>query len=77
MDGRLLDELEFENTSQGVQELLQHITVHGEEARAVLESTANYWIRMHDMLEDNGVDAPPANPLKTEPSQKPKLHPTS
>ena len=63
-DGRLLDELKFENTSEGVQELLQHITVHGEEARAVLESTANYWIRIHDMLEDHCVDTLLANPLK-------------
>lgn len=42
-DGRLLDELRFENTSQGVHELLTHIAAHGE-AGAVLESTANYWI---------------------------------
>jgi len=49
-DGRLLGELRFENTSQGVHELLTHIKTHGE-ARAVLESTANYWIRIHDMLE--------------------------
>lgn len=64
-DGRLLDELRFENTSQGVRELLTHITVHGE-ARAVLESTANYWIRVHDLLEENGVDTILANPRKTK-----------
>jgi transposase len=65
-DGRLLDELRFENTSQGVQELLRHITVQGGEARAVVESTANYWIRIHDMLEDHGVDTILANPRKTK-----------
>jgi transposase len=65
-DGRLLDELRFENTSRGVQELLEHITVHGDEARAVVESTANYWIRIHDMLEEHGVDTLLANPLKTK-----------
>ena len=64
-DGRLLDELRFENTSQGVHELLTHIAVHGK-ARAVLESTANYWIRIHDMLEDHAVDTILANPRKTK-----------
>jgi hypothetical protein len=29
-DGRLLDEFRFENTTQGVYELLTHIAVHGE-----------------------------------------------
>lgn len=52
-DGTLLNELRFENTSRGVQELIKHITIHGGgEARAVLESTGNYWIRIHDMLEE-------------------------
>jgi transposase len=65
-DGRLLDELRFENTSQGVQELLKHIAVQGGEARAVVESTANYWIRVHDLLEAHGVDTILANPRKTK-----------
>jgi len=64
-DGRLLDELRFENTSQGVHELLTRIKAHGE-ARAVLESTANYWIRIHDMLEDHAIDTILANPRKTK-----------
>jgi transposase len=64
-DGRLLDELRFENSSQGVHELLTRIAVHGE-ARAVLESTANYWIRIHDMLEDQSIHTILANPRKTK-----------
>jgi transposase len=64
-DGRLLDELRFENTSQGVQELIKHITVHGE-ARAVLESTGNYWIRIHDTLEEHSINTLLANPRKTK-----------
>jgi len=65
-DGRLVDELRFENTSRGVQELLKHITTHNGEARAVLESTGNYWIRIHDMLEEHGVDTLLANPFRTK-----------
>jgi transposase len=64
-DGRLLDESRFENTSQGIHELLEHITVYGK-ARAVVESTANYWTRIHDILEDHSVDAVLANPRKTK-----------
>ena len=64
-DGRLLDELRFENTAQGVHELLTHITIHGE-ARAVLESTANYWIRIHDTLEAHSINTILANPRKTK-----------
>jgi transposase len=64
-DGRLLDELKFENSSRGVHELLTRIAVHGE-ARAVVESTANYWIRIHDMLEDHAVNTILANPRKTK-----------
>ena len=64
-DGRLLDELRFENTSQGVQELIRHVTAHGE-ARAVLESTGNYWIRIHDTLEEHSINTILANPRKTK-----------
>jgi transposase len=64
-DGRLLDELRFENTSLGIQELLAHIRVHGE-ARAVLESTGNYWIRIHDTLEEHSINTILANPRKTK-----------
>ena len=64
-DGRLLDELRFENTSQGIHELLTHITIHGE-ARAVLEPTANYWIRINDILEDQTIHTILANPRKTK-----------
>ena len=64
-DGRLLDELRFENTRLGIQELLTHIRVHGE-ARAVLESRGNYWIHIHHTLEHHGVDTLLANPSKTK-----------
>lgn len=32
--------------------------------RAVCESTANYWIRLHDTLEENGIDTILAHPAK-------------
>ncbi|HZD35837.1 MAG TPA: transposase [Nitrososphaeraceae archaeon] len=33
--------------------------------KAVVESTANLWIRIHDTLEDNGINTVLANPYKT------------
>lgn len=33
---------------------------------AVVESTANMWVRIHDTLEDNGIDTLLANPSKTK-----------
>ncbi len=33
--------------------------------RAVLESTGNMWMRIHDTLEENGIDTKLANPYKT------------
>ena len=32
----------------------------------VCESTGNYWIRLHDTLEDNGINTLLANSLKTK-----------
>ena len=34
--------------------------------RAVLESTGNMWMRIHDTLEENGIDTKLANPYKTK-----------
>lgn len=38
---------------------------YDDQIRAVCESTANYWIRLHDTLEDNGIDTILAHPAKT------------
>jgi transposase len=32
----------------------------------VCESTGNYWIRLDDTLDDNGIDTVLANPIKTK-----------
>jgi transposase len=38
----------------------------GHQYKAVVESTANYWIRVHDTLEDMGVNTLVAHPTKTK-----------
>ena len=65
--GKILDEFFFGNDGSGIHSLLSRIQSLGEcSIRAVLESTGNMWIRIHDTLEDNGIDTVLANPYKTK-----------
>ena len=65
--GKILDEFFFGNNSQGILELIKRIYDHGtKKCNAVLESTGNMWMRIHDTLEDNGIDTILANPYKTK-----------
>ena len=45
--------------------MLSRIQPHGKRV-AVLESTGNMWMRIHDILEENGIDTMLANPYKTK-----------
>ena len=40
----------FDNNSHGITEFIDSIKQRYGNARAVCESTANYWIRLHDTL---------------------------
>lgn len=65
--GNILDEFFFGNSYQGMLELIKRIHDHGtKKCNAVLESTGNMWMRIHDTLEDNGIDTILANPYKTK-----------
>ena len=65
--GKILDEFFFGNNSQGILELIERTHNHGtKKCNAVLESTGNMWMRIHDTLEDNGIDTILANPYKTK-----------
>ncbi len=65
--GKILDEFFFGNSYQGILELIKRIQDHGtKKCNAVLESTGNMWMRIHDTLEDNGIDTILANPYKTK-----------
>ena len=63
--GRILDELSFSNDAAGIGSLLSTASRHGD-ARAVVESTGNMWMRIHDTLEDHGIETVLANPVKTK-----------
>jgi len=64
--GKILNEFFFGNDKQGIRDLLSKIpSKEIGPTQAVLESTGNMWMRIHDTLEDNGIDTILANPYKT------------
>ena len=67
--GKILDEFFFGNNSDsdGILELIERIHNHGtKKCNAISESTGNMWMRIHDILEDNGIDTILANPYRTK-----------
>jgi transposase len=49
--GMILDEFFFDNDGDMICNLLSRIQLHGKcSTRAVLESTGNMWMRIHDTL---------------------------
>ena len=62
--GRILDEPTFTNTQQGLLTLIERIKPYGE-AKAVLESTGNFWLRSYEALEKEQIHVTLSNPLKT------------
>lgn len=69
----ILERIAFLNRTSGIMELVGHVRSYGEEAVAVVESTGNYWIRIHDMLEENGINTLLANPVQTKAIAKARI----
>jgi transposase len=64
--GTILDEFFFSNDKNGIHDLPSRIQSRGKcSTRAVLESTGNMWMKIHDTLEENEIDTKLANPYKT------------
>lgn len=63
-DGNIIKELNFRNESSGFDILLDY---KGGEARAVIESTGNLWIRLYTSLEEAGVEVVLANLRRRKP----------
>jgi transposase len=64
-DGTLLDEIRFANDPEEIEEFSGKLTTLHDEVRAVVESTGNLWIQIHDRLEEHGFDVALSNPAKT------------
>ncbi len=64
----ILGQTKFERTNEGLSSFLSSIKENysDEQYNAVLESTANYWMTIHDFLEDNGIDTLVARPRRTK-----------
>jgi transposase len=65
-NGRILQELRFDNTTEGTTSLVDLAKSVDPQIKAVLEPSANFWIRVYDKLEDEGVEVKLSNPLRTK-----------
>ena len=64
-DGTLLDEQRFPNIPEGIEKFASKLTTFHDDVKAVVESTGNLWIPIHDRLEEHGFDVALSNPSKT------------
>ena len=64
-DGELLDEIRFRNDAEGIEDFAMKLTTFRDEVKAVVESTGNLWIQIHDRLEAHGFNVALSNPYKT------------
>jgi len=65
-NGHILHELRFDNTTEGASSLLELAKSVAPQIKAVVEPSANFWIRIYDKLEDEGVEVKLSNPLRTK-----------
>jgi transposase len=64
-DGTPLDEIRFRNDVESIENFALKLTTFRDEVKAVVESTGNLWIQVHDRLEEHGFDVALSNPYKT------------
>jgi transposase len=64
--GRIQRELRFDNTLQGASGLIHLAKSIDPHVKAVVEPSANYWIKIYDKLEDEGVQVKLSNPSRTK-----------
>ena len=62
--GTILEEFAFQNSSQGLDELVTHLK-HYSEVQVAIESTGNLWTRIYDRLEQQQIRVALTNPKKT------------
>jgi transposase len=63
-NGHIVKELRFDNTSQGTTNLVTLARSIDPQVNAVVEPPANFWIRIYDKLEEQGIDVKLTNPPK-------------
>jgi len=55
-NGHVVKELRFDNTSQGTSSLITLARSIDPQVEAVVEPSANFWIRLYDKLEEQGIN---------------------
>ena len=61
-NGKLVHELRFDNNTEGAHSLVNLAKSINPHVKAVVEPSANYWIKVYDKLEDEGVEIKLPNP---------------
>ena len=64
-DGELLDQIRFLNEKEEIKDFAMKLLTFRDDVKAVVESTGNLWIQIHDILENFGIDVALSNPTKT------------
>jgi transposase len=64
--GKITHELRFDNTQQGATSLIDLARSIDPQVQVVVEPSANFWIRIYDKLEDEGVEVKLSNPSRTK-----------
>ena len=64
-DGELLDQIRFGNKKKEIKDFAFKLLTFHDDVKAVVESTGNLWIQIHDILEKFGIDVFLSNPYKT------------
>ena len=64
---KVLEQTDFANTRLGIKGFIRHVKgKYKGEMRAACESTGNYWMMLHDMLEEAGIETALLHPTKTK-----------
>jgi transposase len=64
--GQITRELRFDNTTKGASDLVSLAKSVDLNVKAAVEPSANFWIRIYDKLENEGIDVKLTNPLRTK-----------
>ena len=63
--GSCLEEFRLRNNREGIRQLIERAGCYGS-FQAVVESSANYWTKLFDVLEENHILVKLSNPYKTK-----------
>jgi len=63
--GSCLEEFRLRNNREGIEQLIERAGCYGS-FQAVVESSANYWTKLFDILEENHIPIKLSNPYKTK-----------